>query len=404
MNIPDSSNPPPAAHLHPADLRALARLVTQATTGVTNLVEHVHLGQPLPGVPDRNGGIAPLTYRTIRGVTRLVGDSLDTVLAPLELLGERRPTAERQAVLAALNGALGDQLAESGSSLAVTMAFRHNGETLPEDQPGLARALPAAGGKVILLIHGLLMSDTQWAFDGDDFGAALARDLGYTPIYLLYNSGRHISTNGRELADRLEALLSIWPCPAEEVSILGYSMGGLVARSAAHYGAAANHDWYRRLRHLVFLGTPHHGAPLERGGAWVNVALEAVPYAAPFGRIGRGRSAGITDLRHGNLLDEDWRGRDRFRDRLDTRQIVPLPAGVACYTMAGSLRPGPDAVSDRLLGDGLVPLNSALGFHRDPARTLDLPDERRWIGYGLGHLDLLRQPVVYDRLRAWLEG
>jgi len=402
MNNDNPQPQPPAAHLHPADLRALVRLVAQATTGVTNLVEHVHLGQPLPAAPDRTGGIAPLTYRTIRGVTRLVGDSLDVVLAPLDLLGERRPTPERQAILAALNGALGDQLTESCSTLAVTMAFRRDGETLPEDRAALARAIPAASGKVILLIHGLLMSDSQWAFDGDDFGAALARDLGYTPVYLLYNSGRHISTNGRELAERLEALLAAWPCPVEEVSILGYSMGGLVARSAAHYAAAADHDWLRRLRHLVFLGTPHHGAPLERGGAWVNIALEAVPYAAPFGRIGRGRSAGITDLRHGNLLDEDWQGRDRFRDTIDRRQIVPLPPGVACYTMAGSLRPGPDVLSDRLLGDGLVPLNSALGLHRDPARTLDLPDERRWIGYGLGHLDLLRQPVVYDRLRAWL--
>lgn len=123
-------------------------------------------------------------------------------------------------------------------------------------------------------------------------------------------SGLHIPTNGREFADLLEALITCWPVPVEELAIIGHSMGGLLARSAWHYGNAAGHDWSRHLNKLVFLGTPHHGAPLERGGNWVDIVLGASPYTAPFARLGRIRSAGITDLRHGYLLDEDWEGRE----------------------------------------------------------------------------------------------
>src|SRR4030095_10668393 len=147
--------------------------------------------------------------------------------------------------------------------------------------------------------------------------SVLARELGFTPLYLHYNSGRHISTNGREFADLMEALVGQWPVPVEELVIMGHSMGGLVTRSACYYSALAGHDWLRRLRKLVFLGTPHHGAPLERGGNWIEILLGVSPSNAPFARLEKIRSAGITDLRYGNLLDEDWEGRDRFEHSAD---------------------------------------------------------------------------------------
>ena len=133
-----------------------------------------------------------------------------------------------------------------------------------------------------------------------------ARDLGFTPVYLHYNSGLHVSTNGRALAQQLERLVAQWPRPLERLVLLGHSMGGLLARSALYYGTQAGHRWPARLDDLVFLGTPHHGAPLERAGHWVDLVLGATPYAAPFARLGQVRSAGITDLRHGNLMDGDW--------------------------------------------------------------------------------------------------
>ena len=416
--MPDPDN---RAHLHPSDLRALARLLADATVGVTDVVEGVHIGvAPATG----GGGLAPLTYRTIRSATRFIGAGMDAALAPLEgLLGARQgtsppqPTPQRRAALAALNGVMGDYLADDGNPLALPMTFRRDGVELTTDPAALAAALPGATDRLLLLVHGLCQGDTCWECDGGGLGGALARDLGYTPVYLSYNSGRHISTNGRELAERLAALVAAWPRPVEELVIVGHSMGGLVARSACHYGAAAGpdvasaHGWPGRLRALITLGTPHHGAPMERGGNWINVLLEGSPYVAPFSRLGKRRSAGITDLRYGSLVDEDWHGHDRFAHRADERVIVPLPVGARSYAVAAMLSAAPRSqegallenrapLRDRLLGDGLVPLDSALGRHADPARAL--PFDATWVGYGLGHRDLLTRPEVIEQIEAWL--
>jgi hypothetical protein len=107
-------------------------------------------------------------------------------------------------------------------------------------------------------------------------------------------------------------------------------------------------------------------------------------------------------LRHGNLLDEDWVGRDRFARGADRRQPLPLPEGVRCYAVAAHLGEHAGAVKARLLGDGLVPLDSALGRHADAARTLQFEQHRQWVGQGIGHLDLLASIEVYAQLRDWL--
>jgi len=114
------------------------------------------------------------------------------------------------------------------------------------------------------------------------------------------------------------------------------------------------------------------------------------------------RSAGITDLRHGHLLDEDWVGRDRFARSGDRRQPVPLPDAVRCYTAAASIGAQGGDLKDRLLGDGLVPLESALGHHKDPRHALSFPPERQWVGYGMNHLELLSRAEVYTKLKEWL--
>jgi hypothetical protein len=264
--------------------------------------------------------------------------------------------------------------------------------------------MPALGAKVLVLAHGLCMNDLQWNRRGHDHGAALARDLGYTPVYLHYNTGLHISTNGGAFAGQLEALVAAWPVPVAQVAIVAHSMGGLVARSAHHQATLAGQAWPRLLRTLVFLGTPHHGAPLERGGHWIDLLLEATPYTAPFARLGRIRSAGITDLRHGCLLDEDWAGHDRFAARTDPRRPVPLPDGVRSFAIAATTGTSGDGLRARVVGDGLVPLPSALGQHRDPRLALAFPDAHQWVARETNHLDLLSRPEVYERLRSWLEG
>jgi pimeloyl-ACP methyl ester carboxylesterase len=336
-------------------------------------------------------------------VVGLVGHGLDRLLARLEpLLAERSAWPGREALLAALNGVLGDYLAASDNPLAITMRLRRGGVALPDERRGLAAAIPQAGGKLVVLLHGLCMSDLQWKRNEHDHGAALARDLAYTPVYLHYNSGLHISTNGQAFAELLEALVQMWPVPLAELVLIGHSMGGLVARSACHYGALARHEWLRRVDKLVFLGTPHHGAPLERGGNWVDMLLSSSGYTAPLARLGKIRSAGITDLRFGNLLDEDWRGRGRFERTGDPRAAVPLPTSIACYAIAATTGKSAGDLSDRLLGDGIVPLASALGRHANPSLALTFAESRQWVAYGTNHLDLLSRSEVYAQIKKWL--
>ena len=398
-------------HLHPADLRGFARLATQATAGLADLVEAMHhtiarpVGRGRAHTAGRTRGLTGLVYKSVRGVTRLVGGGMDVLLAQLRpTLAGRASSPQREAVLAALNGVMGDYLVASDNPLAIPMSLRRDGRPLVLESQALAAAIPQGGDKLAVLAHGLCLNDLQWNRGGHDHGAVLARDLGYTPLYLHYTSGLHTSTNGRTLAGLLEVLLKQWPRRVEELVIVAHSMGGLVARSAFHYAVAAGHDWPRRLRKLAFLGTPHHGAPLERGGNWVTVILDATPYAAPFARLGKIRSAGITDLRYGNVLDEHWRGRDRFAHAPDTRRTVPLPKGVRSFAIAATTGKKRGDLRDRLLGDGLVPVSSALGRHDESHRSLGIPQSRQWIGYGMSHLDLLGQPEVSDRIVRWFSA
>ncbi|HET8723338.1 MAG TPA: alpha/beta hydrolase [Anaeromyxobacteraceae bacterium] len=374
-----------------SDLRGATRLVVEATQGVSGIVEDMQ-GPTL--------GIAGLVHWSVRAVTRLVGGGLDAALAPfVHLLGETRTRPELEALLAALNGVLGDHLAATGNPLAIPMELRRDGVALDLERRALARALPRATGKVLVLVHGSCMDDLRWRRNGHEHGEALERDLGYTTVRLRYNSGLHVSTNGKELAAILERLVRAWPVPVKELSILAHSMGGLVSRSACHEAVAKGLQWPRKLRAMVFLGTPHHGAPAERAGNLVNVVLAAAPFTGPLARLPRIRSAGVTDLRHGNVLDSDWEGRDRFRHGPDPRTPVPLPRGVRCFAIAASTARGPDAPAR---GDTLVTVDSALGRHPDPAFDLRFPAARRWVAWGTDHLGLLDRPEVYERIRGWM--
>ncbi|WP_242359898.1 triacylglycerol lipase [Anaeromyxobacter sp. SG17] len=385
----------------------------EATNRIADVVEAMHLGIGAgPAVLGRplERPVQLLTrpvYGSVRGVTRLVGDGIDAALARLEplaapLLGDRPPGLGREAVVAALNGVLGDYLAASGNPLAIEMRLRSDGRPLELHQDALRLAFPRATGKLLVLVHGSCVNDRQWTRRGHDHGAALARDLGFTPIYLHYNSGLHVSVNGRAFAGLLEQLVAAWPTAVDDLVLLAHSMGGLVARSACHFGEAEGHAWRRKLRALVCLGTPHHGAPLERGGHWIDLLLGVSRYSAPLARLGKLRSAGVTDMRHGNVLDAHWEGRDRFAHGRDDRVPLPLPQGARCYAIAGSA--AVQGAARKRPTDGLVPVDSALGVHERPELTLGFPEAHRWIAHGTKHLDLLSRPEVYAKLRSWLSS
>jgi pimeloyl-ACP methyl ester carboxylesterase len=287
--------------------------------------------------------------------------------------------------VSALNGAWGDHLEASGNPLAIRRSLRIGGRPWEV-------ALEEPTGRIAVLVHGLAMNDLQWSRHAHDHGRALARDAGYSPLYLHYNSGLHISCNGAGLSALLDDLVARWPVPVKELVLVGHSMGGLVARSACHVGAAR--PWRRKLAALVCLGTPHHGAPLEHGAQLLGALLGVSPFSAPLARVGRSRSAGITDLRHGNVREEDWQGRDRHAGGRDPRVPTPLPAGVRCLLVAAVKA---DRIPARrgLRGDGLVPLASALGEHRRRSLALELPDDCRKIVTAADHWDLLDRPEVY---------
>ncbi|MGE5180480.1 MAG: esterase/lipase family protein [Acidobacteriota bacterium] len=350
-----------------ADVAGVGRLALDAMSGLTDVVESMHgtiARRPLPfggRGETRTRGITRFVYQTIRAVTHVTGASFDAAVSAIGADPTAHATSPRRdAIVSALNGVLGDHLAATGNPLAIAMQLRRR------EHPTTARAL--------VLVHGLCMTDQQWLRDGRDHGAALAA-AGWTPSYVRYNTGCAIATNGRELSEQLEQLVAGWPLPLDELAIIGHSMGGLVARSACDHARSAGHAWLARLAKLVCLGTPHHGAPLERAGNLLEMLVGVSPYAAPIARLGGIRSAGIKDLRFGIQ--------------------APLPERVACFAIAG--RRG------RLLGDGLVPVASALGHHDDPRLALAFPRAHQHVIDDCDHLELLSSPAVFARIAGWLD-
>jgi hypothetical protein len=386
-------------------LRGFSRLAADGVTGVSHVVEAMQDAilerLPLPAriAPRAVGGIAGLVHRSVRGIARGVGGGIDRLVAhaaPTHWHGDGS-ASERQ-LRAIANGVLGDHLAASGNPLALPMRLWIDGVAVDACDDALAARLAGASPRLLLLVHGLCMAPSQWRRGEHDHGAMLADAHGWTPVYLEYNSGLRVARNGRELAAVLQRLADAWPVPLEDIGIVGHSMGGLLARSAIHQARRAGLDWPRRLRDLVFLGTPHFGAPLERIGHGVDKLLLATPWSAPLAMLGRTRSAGITDLRHGALLDSHGsEGGDPAQDP------VPLPRGVRCRTIAASLHEPGGARARRWIGDGLVPLDSALGRHPDRTLALRFPRDSQRVVEDAGHFDLLGDPRVSESLLEWLE-
>jgi len=401
-------------HLRASDLRAIALLATEATTAVTAMAEGVHqsvwrtLGAPSGATPEQARGLTGLIYKSITGVTQQVGHGVAAALTRLEPLlqrleGQGDESVERAALLAILNGVMGDRLQAAGNPLATPMTLRLHNKVLDCAAPPNATQV---SGKILVVIHGLCMNERQWtsrhAGKPVNHAECLSATLGYTPVYVRYNSGLHVSENGHLLAQQLEALVRCWPVPVTELSVLAHSMGGLVTRSALFDAGQAAMNWPAALKNIVFLGTPHHGSPLERAGNWIDVLLGSTPYSRPFAKLGQLRSAGVTDLRYGHVLDADWLGHDRFQRKPDSRAHLPLPERVACFAVAATLVAKRSHMADRLVGDGLVPLRSALGEHDDAARTLLFADVNRLIVYRTGHMALLASPDVTRQVLLWL--
>ena len=390
-------------------LQGINRLIVDATVEVTDLVEAMHrrIVHPpfLPSTPIQNliTDIAGVAYKNIRWSTKFIGKGADKALGKLaSVMGNIKTTEEREVMRAVLNGLIGDHLEKTDNPLKIDMQFKQGGKAFLLDSKSIQKAYPTVTGNLVVMLHGSCMNDMQWTQNEHNHGTAIAAEFDKTAVYLHYNSGRHISTNGQTLNELLEKLVSHWPVPVKELVIIAHSMGGLVSRSALHYGQSQKQPWTKKVKKIVFIGTPHHGASLEKAGNYVEVLLKAIPYAKPFARLAKIRGAGVTDLRYGNLLDEDWQDIDQHAIKGDQRTVVPLPKKIDCYCIAGVVAKASASTTKKSLGDHLVGLKSALGQHKNPAKELDFKEENTFIVYQTNHVGLLGSPEVYAQLKKWM--
>ncbi|HEY3003340.1 MAG TPA: hypothetical protein VGJ44_13410 [Kribbellaceae bacterium] len=384
------------------EVRAVARLLTDATGAVTATTRAVHRAVadrawPSPGGPAKavHDAISSLVYTSIDTGTTVAGAIADQGLRITGATRRLRPWSGSRTgrnLAGFLNGAFGDRLLTRHPLLATPMRIRVDGRDVPATPGRLAAAFPDATSYVVVFLHGLIETEEWWGPAGENFGSRLAADVGCTPVLLRYNTGRHISDNGRELADLVGALVDGWPVDVERIAIVGHSMGGLVARSAVHQ--ADGEPWLDLVRHVVCLGTPHDGSPVERGANLVAWALRGIGETAPLGALLDTRSAGIKDLRHGYLDERDWVGIDPDELLTDRRAKAYRTAPRARQSFAAASLGAPGSRTGRWVGDLLVLPDSALSPR--------LRARRRWFGR-MHHFRLLRDGRVYRQLRRWLD-
>lgn len=306
-----------------------------------------------------------------------------------------------------LNGVVGDYLSERQNGLAIDMAFYHDHQPLALTPASLGAVYPTLTGKLCILVHGLGCHEGMWAFrqteqnpEDQSYGTLLQAEHGYTPFYLRYNSGLHISQNGRSLDRLLGQLLDNYPLPVDEIVLIGHSMGGLVLRSACYYGAQEAAAWTAKVRTVVYLGTPHDGAYLEQLGHATAAVLHTIPHPVTrlIGRIANLRSQGIQDLRYGSLVDEDWAGGPTAVGH-DPRQGIPWLDTARHYLAVGTLAEDPESSVNALLGDALVWASHAHGpAWRSQGETAD-DNVRRFPQ--VHHMALARHPDVYEQIKLW---
>lgn len=308
--------------------------------------------------------------------------------------------------LAALNAIAGEQLGADLAPLAIRMAVRADGR----DVDVTARELPAVFGhptsRLAVFVHGLAETEDSWQRRGaesEPYGPRLQAEFGYTPIYVRYNTGRHVSENGHDLAGLLDDLIAAWPVQADELLLVGHSMGGLVIRSACHYGRQESATWVDRVRHVFYLGSPHLGAPLARAAGFAGWALGKAAETRPFVTLVNGSSPGIKDLRYGYVLADDWADCDQDSCMRDHRRDTPLLAGANHCTISATVTADPGHPLGAMVGDLLVQPTSAHG-RRGAHQHIPFPvGSRRGLG-GIHHFDLLNHPAVWAAIRDLLSN
>ncbi|AZG44457.1 esterase/lipase family protein [Gordonia insulae] len=395
------------------EIRALASLgrveLSRAVSGVAGI--HASISRGVFAGLDRALGGWSRSARTIHdaismAVYTTTAESVEIAGGLAELAADTAgevPSQTRRgaAAIGFLNGLIGDQLADERSPLATEMSLRSGGVRVATTADDLARAYPDATGHITVFLHGLMETEYAWDFGGQaTYGARLRADIGSTEVLIRYNSGRHISDNGRDLAQLLADIVLLWPVPVTSVSLIGHSMGGLVLRSACHTGVESGAYWPSLVRHTVCLGTPHLGAPMAKGVHVATAALRATAMTRPFGDFLGRRSDGVRDLLHGTITADGRNVVDRDAIRQPAVDNPPLMHTARHLFVTASITHDPDHPVGRLIGDGLVRGSSGRG--RDRIRHIGFHgDDGLHIG-GAHHFTLLNDDEVHRWLRERL--
>lgn len=330
-----------------------------------------------------------LVYGSIRLGATVLSVGIDASVAL-----ESRAT---DAIQASTNGLWGDQLGRHETRLGLSMGIRNRDGGLVTPGSQLASAFPDATGHLVVLVHGLFLTERCWAGDESNAGiiGALDDHPALTPVAVRYNTGLRVPTNGAKLASLLQEIVMSWPVPVESISLVGHSMGGLVIRSACESALGSGHAWIDLVRDVVTLGSPHRGAPVEK---IVNVASWALSFASetrPLADLLNRRSAGIKDLRFGAIGEDDWGDVDPDALLRDTVGEHPLLPGIAHHFVAGVFTSDPAHPAGVLMGDFMVRAASGTGRDRlEPANVVVLG--------GVRHADILHQDPVIERVLGWL--
>ena len=401
-----------------SDVEAIGELTGEALAAGGALIKTMH-----DGIASRPFGIlgpaaAPVrvTHDAVsRGVYAGVRGALRSAARGGATLAARRATEEGPPLgstprgsfaAGALNGVYGSHLHDRGNGLAVELGLRRHGADVPATPQALDDAYPDATSRLVVFVHGLCGDEQCWRLfplrgrhGRPSYGRRLQDELSYTPLYVRYNTGRHISDNGRALARLLDDVVQSWPVGIEEIVLIGHSMGGLVVRSACHHGELDSHRWTDAVRHVFCLGSPHLGADLEKGANAVSYAFSRLPETRALAMFLNARSTGIKDLRYGACTEEDWRDCDPDEFLRDRCRETPFLPTATYYFIGATLSDGPIG---SLRGDLLGRRPSAAGRGNGKGRRIPFDVDNGYELSGLTHFDLLNHPAVYQQLRGWL--
>ncbi len=336
-----------------------------------------------------------------------------------------------------LNGIIGDYLAKENNPLAIEMAFYHYNHPLILNE-NLAHQLMFSSGKpltnkIIVLIHGLTNLETIWDFkadlnthqdiqnknhqqtpskqvndansitsgniDFDNYGLRLQRDFDYTPLFLRYNTGLSIKENGKNLSDLLTQFIKFYPIPVDELVLMGFSMGGLLSRSAQKFACDNNLYWLEKLTNCYYIGTPHEGSPVEKISYITSSIVKSVPltYVNQWADWIDLRSQGIKDLKDGLLDLNDTSSSSENNEPDPYKQSVKCGSFVEHaqhHFISGGLSKSKNSVTNKLIGDTLVRHSSA--------HPMSAPDNAKNSHFeGISHVPLAHSNRVYQQIKQW---